>query len=289
MDINILSLTINAASSLTFDTIAPRNLTVADELIVNGIFTVAANKISPLKHILEVGADFYGPGSIDFYNPNGDVVELIFIGNSNSILKDIMDVTGVGGNGKFEGITVNKTMTNAVVTLKKSLTINSGAVPSLQCNVTVKKGVLDFDSSYVSAGDNINKLQVDSLGKLYIASRNIHSGNGFEEYNIHPNSTVKFYNGDDYEMTKGWATFKGEFGNFIVSGSGTKFFGDSVTSRKILGEFTIDAGAVYNIDNDSVIINGLATINGSDTKGNLPRKTRRLVTQPLKHVCMISV
>ncbi len=268
IDVNILSLTISAASSLTFDTTAAIVFTVADEIVVNGLFSVAMNKVSPLKHTLKVGADFYGPGDIDFYEPKGDVVELVFIGNSNSLLRDIQDVTGVGGNGKFGGITVDKTIIGAVVTLKKSLTINSGAAPSLQCNVTVKKGVLDFDSCYVSAGDNTNKLEVDSLGKLYIASDAIHSGDGFEEYVIHPSSTVKYYNDDDYEMTKGWTAFDGKFGNLIVSGNGTKFFGDSVASRTIIGNLTIETDANFSVDNDMVEVKGLALIDGTLSSDN---------------------
>ncbi|MBN1182189.1 MAG: hypothetical protein JXB49_07870, partial [Bacteroidales bacterium] len=270
MDVNILSLTISASSSLTFDTISAHVFTVADEVVVNGLFTVARNKVSPLKHIVEVGADFYGPGDVDFYDRSGDVAELVFIGNSNSILKDVGDLTGTGGNGKFGGLKVEKTVKNAVVTLKKDLDINSGTSPSVQSSVTVVKGILDLDSSYISGGDNTNILQVDSLGQLHIASLNPHSCNGFEQYVIHPSSTVKYYNGTDYEMTKGWDAFNGEFGNFIVSGDGIKYFGDSVVTRNIRGNFTIDAGANYNLDNDSIIINDLVSVNGTFSSNNKP-------------------
>lgn len=272
MDINILSLTINAASSLTFDTTRAFTFTVADELIVNGLFTVAKNKVSPYKHILEVAADFYGPGSIDFYDPNGDMVELVFIGNSHSTLKDITDVTGIGGQGKFGGLTVNKSIASATVILKKSLTINSGLSAMQQGNVIIKKGILDTDSCFVQAGDNANILEIDSLTGLYIASEDIHSFNGFEQYSIHPHSTIKYYRDGDYEMTKGWTSFDGNVGNFVVAGNGIKFFGDSVATRHVYGDFTVDAGGNYSVDNDTIALHGSVTINGTlstDNKNSL--------------------
>jgi hypothetical protein len=272
MDVVILSLTINAASSLTFDTTAALVFTVNDELIVNGLFTVSKNEVTPFKHIVEVGADFYGPGAVDFYNPNGDMVELVFIGNSNSTIKDIQDVTGIGGQGKFGGLRVEKSMTSAVVTLQKSITINSGSSAALQGNVIIKKGVLDTDSCFIQAGNNTNLLEIDSLAKLYIASDDIHSCNGFEQYIIHPNSTVKYYRDGDYEMTKDWKTFDGNLGNLIVSGSGTKFFGDSVVNRDIYGDFIIETGGNYSVDNDTVVVHKPLLVNGTlstDNKNSL--------------------
>jgi len=263
MNVNILSLTINASSSLTFDTTASYTFTVADEVIVNGLFAVSGNTTSPQKHYLEVGADFYGPGAVDFYEENGDMVEVVFIGNSNSVLKDILDVTGTGSNGKFGGLRVEKSIIGATVTLQKSLTINSGKTTGQTGNLHVVKGILDFDSCYVNAGDNTNKFIVDSLGKVYMASINEFSGAWFETYTFHPNSLTKFYASLPYKMTKGWGASNITFGSFTVSGAGVKSFSNDTATRTFNGKFYIEPNAVFNPYNSVLTFRDEYTVDGS--------------------------
>ncbi len=255
MDVNILNLTINASSSLTFDTINPIIFTVADEVNINGEFNVDSNKVNPLIHTVKVGSNLYGPGSIDFYEEEGDAVEIVFIGNSDSELKDLVDLTGSGENGKFGGLKIEKNIVAAKVFLRKPVTINSG-------NLTITKGILDVGSFSINAGDNLNSLILDSLGSLLIASTDTFSCAFFEDYIIHNSSTIQYYMDTNYEITKGWTGFNGNIGNLTISGDGNKYFGDGIVHRIINGSFNIEKGGTFNLDNDSVEIKGLFSING---------------------------
>ncbi len=256
MDVNILSLSISASSSLTFDTVNAIIFTVADEILINGVFKVDSNKNNPLKHIVNVGSNFYGPGSIDFYEENGDFVELVFIGNSDSELKDLNDLSGDAENRTFGGLKIEKNIAGATVFLMKPVNINNG-------NLEIIKGIMDVDTYSINAGDGENSFLLDSLGKLRIASVDTFSCALFENYEVHINSTVEYYSDNNYEMTKGWTGFDGNFGNLLITGNGHKYFGDSITSRTINGDFVIENNATFNTDNDSIEIKGLFSISGN--------------------------
>ena len=255
-DVNILNLTINASSSLTFDTIKAITFTVADEININGVFKVDSNKIDPLLHIIKVGSNLYGPGSIDFYEVYGDAAEIVFIGNSNSEIKDLNNLSGVGDNGNFGGLKIEKNIEGATVSILKPIIINASGL-------FITKGILDLDSLTINAGDNINKLILDSLGTLRIASSDAFSCAFFESYNIHKNSTIEYYMNNDYEMTNGWDDFDGNIGNLIISGIGEKYFGDSSVSRVINQTFKIENETIFNLDNDTVEIKGELSLLGT--------------------------